>query len=79
LTLSDEFTMNPTRYLSEEELIERGLEALMATLGPVEAMRFLTLPRPHRLESVERHQKWQANLDQEQSFDQIFGVKPANQ
>jgi hypothetical protein len=50
--------MNSTRYLSEEELIERGLEALMAALGPVEAMRFLTLPRPRHLESVERHQRW---------------------
>ncbi len=47
--------MNTTRYLTEDELIKRGLEALMESLGPVEAMRFLTLPRPRRLESVERH------------------------
>ena len=70
--------MNPTRYLSEEELIERGLEALMTALGPVEAMRFLTLPRPRRLESVERYQRWQASLDQDQFFDQIFGAEPEN-
>jgi hypothetical protein len=60
------------RYLTEEELIERGLEALMTALGPVETMRFLTLPRPRRLESVERHRRWQERLDQDQFFDQVF-------
>ena len=71
--------MNPTRYLSEEELIERGLEALMAALGPVEAIRFLTLPRPRRLESVERHQQWQASLNQDQFFDEVFGPQTEGQ
>ena len=64
--------MKAIRYLTEEELIERGLEALMTALGPVETMRFLTLPRPRRLESVERHRRWQERLDQDQFFDQIF-------
>lgn len=64
--------MKAIRYLTEEELIERGLEALMTALGPVETMRFLTLPRPRRLESVERHRRWQERLDQDQFFDQVF-------
>ncbi len=64
--------MKTIRYLTEEELIERGLEALMTALGPVETMRFLTLPRPRRLESVERHRRWQERLDQDQFFDQVF-------
>ena len=62
-------------YLPEDKMIRRGLEALMATLGPVETVRFLTLPRQHRLESVRRHRQWQAGLDQEQFFDQVFGAR----
>jgi hypothetical protein len=65
--------MNPARYLTEEELIERGLQALMDSLGPVETLRFLNLPRPRRLESVQRHRRWQATLEQKQFFDQVFG------
>ncbi len=65
--------MKPIRYLTEEELIKRGLEALLDALGPIEATRFLNLPRPRRLESVERHRRWQASLDQNQFYDNIFG------
>lgn len=64
--------MSITQYLSEEELIERGLSALLEALGPVEAMRFLTLPRPRRLESVKRHRQWQESLNREEFFDQVF-------
>jgi len=62
-------------YLTEEELIERALTALLEALGPIEATRFLTLPRPRRLESVERHRHWQATLNQEEFFEQVFGEK----
>ncbi len=62
------------RVYPEDKMIRRGLEALMATLGPVETVRFLTLPRQRRLESVRRHQQWQASLDQEWFFDQVFGT-----
>jgi hypothetical protein len=61
-------------YLPEDKMIRRGLEALMAALGPVETVRFLTLPRQRRLESVRRHRQWQESLDQEQFFDQVFGT-----
>jgi hypothetical protein len=70
--------MNTTQYLPEEELIDKALQALMKALGPVEAIRFLNLPRSRRLESVERHQQWQATLNQEQFFDQVFGPAPAD-
>ncbi len=60
-------------YLEEEEVIHRALEALMTALGPVETVRFLTLPRRRRLDSVRQHQQWQASLDQERFFDQVFG------
>ncbi len=65
--------MKTTRYLTEEELIERGVEALMKALGPVETARFLNLRRARRLESVKRHRRWQARLNKKQFFDQVFG------
>ena len=68
--------MSVTHYLSEEELIERAMTALLEALGPVETMRFLTLPRPRRLESVKRHRQWQATLKQEQFFDELFASTP---
>ncbi len=52
--------MKAMQYLSEENLVEQALVALMKALGPVETMRFLNLPPKPRLESVERHRKWQA-------------------
>lgn len=38
--------MTSLQYLSEDELIQNGLEALMKALGPIETTRFLTLPPP---------------------------------
>ena len=35
--------MTSLQYLSEDELIQHGLEALMRSLGPIETTRFLTL------------------------------------
>lgn len=69
--------MSATQYLSEEELIERALKALWEALGPVETMRFLSLPRPQRLESVKRHRQWQATLNRQDFLDQLFDSPPA--
>jgi hypothetical protein len=60
-------------YLPEDEMIRRALNALLDALGPVETIRFLTLPQQQRLDSVKRHHQWQASLDKEQFFDQVFG------
>jgi len=65
--------VNAQVYLPEDEMIHRALDALMTALGPVETIRFLTLPRRRRLESVEWHRQWQATLNQEQFFDEVFG------
>lgn len=65
--------MRPVQYLKDEEVIERGVAALMKALGPVETSRFFHLQREGRLESVKRHRRWQAGLDQKQFFDQVFG------
>jgi hypothetical protein len=34
---------------------------------------FLTLPRRRRLDSVARHRRWQASLDRDRFFDEVFG------
>jgi hypothetical protein len=65
--------VNNVRYLPEEQLIHQALQALMTALGPVETTRFLTLTREERLESVARHQQWQASLDQNAFYDEVFG------
>ena len=65
--------MSTTQYLNDDELIERAIKPLIDALGPGEAMRFLTLPRPQRIESVKRHQQWQDDLDPQQFLEQVFG------
>jgi hypothetical protein len=50
----------------------RAIHALMDQLGPIETARFLALPRQRRLDSVKRHRQWQAGLDVERFFTQIF-------
>jgi hypothetical protein len=63
-------------YLSEDEMVRRAVAALMKVLGPVETVRFLTLPRGRRLDSVRRHQEWQRGLDLKSFFDQVLGGNP---
>jgi len=65
--------MSTQPLLPEEILIQRAVEALMKALGPVEAVRFLNLPRPLYPDSVEWHRQWQASLDRERYFDEVFG------
>lgn len=60
-------------------MIRRAIEALMERLGPIETVRFLALPRKRRLNSVRRHRKWQAGLDPETFFDQVFNVSGLDQ
>lgn len=69
--------MKTRTYLPEDKIIQRAVEALMKALGPVETVRFLTLPRRRRVESVRRHQRWQANLDQKRFLDEVFGKATA--
>ncbi|MBU0512168.1 MAG: hypothetical protein KJ638_10790 [Chloroflexi bacterium] len=65
--------MKSSYYLTEEELVQKALGALIEALGPIETTRFLSLPHTRRLESVDRHHRWQATLDQEKFFEQVFG------
>ena len=66
-------TVTEHTYLREDELIRRAVETLLNTLGPVEATRFLSLARSHEFDSVQRHRVWQAGLDKETFFKQVFG------
>lgn len=64
--------MRNVKYLDEEIVIKRGLEALVKELGPIEAMRFINIPKEKRLESVKRHRKWQRLLNKDKFFEEIF-------
>lgn len=70
--------MTVARYLPEEELVRRGVEALVQALGPVETTRFLTLTPQRRLDVVQRHRQWQDTLVKEQVFDEVFGDKTSD-
>lgn len=64
--------MKPSQFLNEETLIQRAIEVLMETLGPVETARFLSLSEKQRIESVKRHRAWQSQLEKEQFFNEVF-------
>ena len=65
--------MKQSQFLSEEAPVQKAIEVLMGTLGPVETIRFLSLPEKKRTESVKRHREWQAQLEKEQFFNDVFG------
>lgn len=65
--------MKTSTFIPEDQLISRAIDALIERLGPVEASRFLALPRQKRLDSVERHRQWQASLQKNEFFDTVFG------
>ena len=67
--------MKPSIFTDEEQLIAKAIEVLMKELGPVEASRFLSLPKKKRTESVKRHRQWQAQLQGEEFFDRVFGTR----
>lgn len=64
--------MRAVKYLDEEVVIKKGVDALVQALGPVEAMRFISLPRNRRLESVKRHREWQKQLNKDAFFAEVF-------
>ena len=64
--------MKTARYLDEEVVIKKGMQALINALGSVEAVRFMTLPRGKRVESVKRHREWQGTLNKDAFFDDVF-------
>ena len=64
--------MKAIKYMDEELMVKKAIKALIVELGPVEANRFINMPRKKRIESVKRHREWQKYLDKDRFFDQIF-------
>ena len=64
--------MKTSIFIPEEQLISKAVDVLIQTLGPVEASRFLTLPQHKRIDSVERHQRWQTTLEKDDFFSYVF-------
>lgn len=64
--------MSDVKYMDEENVIKRATQALIKELGPVETIRFLTMPQKKRTESVRRHRVWQKLLDKNKFFDEVF-------
>ena len=65
--------MKATKTVPDNDLLKKGIEILFRELGNVDAIRFLSIPRERRLESVKRHRNWQQALDKDTFFDEIFG------
>ncbi len=64
--------MTVTREMPDRELITKGTEILFKELGYVDTVRFLSMPRGQREESVDRHRKWQKCLDMKSFYDEAF-------
>ena len=64
--------MNTETVMTEEQLIRQAIDALIESLGIMEATHFLAIKRESRLESVDRHRLWQSELDKENFFDEVF-------
>ena len=64
--------MRTEKYMDEETVIKKGVQVLIKELGPVEALRFMNLPKKKRMESVRRHHGWQKLLDKNRFFEEVF-------
>jgi hypothetical protein len=64
--------MKATKTVPDNDLMKKGVEILFRELGNVDAIRFLSIPREKRVESVKRHRDWQQTLDKDAFFDGIF-------
>lgn len=67
--------MTMIKNINDKELMEKGARILFKELGYTDAIRFLSIPRDIREESVQRHQKWQKGLNKDTFFDQVFKEK----
>ena len=64
--------MKAIKYMDEDVLLKKATELLIKELGPVEAIRFISMQGKKRTESVKRHRKWQKYLDKKVFYDEIF-------
>ena len=66
--------MRAVKYMDEEVMVQKAIKVLIGELGPIEANRFISMPRKKRIESVKRHRQWQKQLDKEDFFDRVFNT-----
>lgn len=64
--------MSLTKMMPDKELVKKVTEILFKELGYNDAIRFLSMPGEQRIESVERHRKWQNSLEKEKFFNEVF-------
>lgn len=64
---------NMLKQTDEAILLEKGTKILFKELGYVNALRFLSIPRNVREESIQRHRKWQEGLHKDAFFDDVLG------
>lgn len=62
------------KYMDEEVIVKKAIDVLMEKLGPVEAIRFIAMPKKKRIESVKRHREWQNILEKDKFFNEVFAV-----
>jgi hypothetical protein len=61
--------------MNEDLIIEKAIRVLVEELGPIDTIRFITIPKIKRMESVKRHTEWQMMLDKDRFFDEVFSEK----
>lgn len=64
--------MSLTQMMPDKELTKKVTEILFRELGYSDAIRFLSLPKEQKMESVERHRNWQNTLDNDNFYNDIF-------
>ena len=64
--------MKAVKCMDEELMVKKAIKALIVELGPVEAARFINMPRKSRIESVKRHRVWQKSLEKDKFFKEVF-------
>jgi hypothetical protein len=64
--------MKSAKYMDEENIIEKGIDILIKGLCPVQAIRFMNIPKEVKIESVKKHRLWQKQLDKDKFFKKVF-------
>ena len=64
--------MKLAKIVPDNDLVKKGIEILFRELGNVDTIRFLSIPRGKRVESVKQHRDWQQTLDEDTFFDEVF-------
>ena len=64
--------MRAIKYMYEDIMIKKAIKVLIGELGPIEASRFINMPRKKRVDSVKRHREWQKSLEKDTFLEHVF-------